>query len=210
MDFVARAGHVVDRWQRVAGILLIIALVEAWMVLSYMSTNKQLLLDYKRIREEAKVYVVPGSAAGYYTPTKPEFLLEELAYLVVNSLNTYTYENLEVQYKEIRKFFNEDMLAASHAHFSKLINDIHNDERSALFIPYRNSYKVEQVREPDIRGTVYDVIIDGSVQYIISDAVVEAIPIRFVMRFKRKFISPANPFGFELMTYTQTELRGRS
>ena len=205
MDFVARAGSVVDKWQRVAGILLILCLVEAWMILSQMETNEQLQLDYKVIREEAKVYVVPGSAAGFYTPPKPEFLLKEMTYLILHSLNTYTYSNLEEQYKEIEKFFDERMLTSAQGHFGKLINQAYDDERSALFIPITTSYKVKQ--EQDESGEeIYVVKAEGTVRYIISDAVVEAAPIEFTLRFKRRHISPTNPFGFVLVSYKQKEL----
>lgn len=206
MDFIARAGGVLDKWQRVAGILFVVCLAELWLIFSYMNTTENLLLDYKRIREEAKVYVVPGSAAGFYTPPKPEFLLKELTYLILHSLNTYTYANLEEQYKEIRKFFDEKMLAASRTHFEKLINQAFDDERSALFIPRITSYKIEQSNTVGEKTTYYDVTVDGVVRYIISDAVVEAAPIEFAMRFERMHISPVNPFGFKLISYKQREL----
>jgi len=36
--------------------------------------------------------------------------------------------------------------------------------------------------------------------------VVEAEPIRFTMEFKQRFISKANPFGFELLSYDEKVL----
>ena len=209
MDFVARAGSIVDRWQRVAGILLVICLVQAWIINSQMGTNAALQLEYQKIRDEAKVYVVPGSAAGFYTPPKPEFLLQEMSYLILHSLNTYTYANLEEQYKEIRRFFGESMLAQSEAHFSRLVNEAFDDERSALFIPITTSYSLER-EETGVPGeeALYVVKVEGTVRYIISDAVVEAVPIEFTMKFKRRHITPTNPFGFILVNYRQNELTG--
>lgn len=206
MDFIARAGSIVDKWQRIAGILLIVCLAEAWLIMSQMDTNEELLLDYKRIREEAKVYVVPGSAAGFYTPPKPEFLLKEMSYLILHSLNTYTYANLEEQYKEVRRFFGEAMLASSRDYFSKLVNEAFDDERSALFIPITTSYRVKREEAEPGEEPLYVAHIEGTVRYIISDAVVEAVPIEYTLKFKRRHISPNNPFGFILVGYKQREL----
>lgn len=209
MNFIARAGSVVDKWQRIAGILLVVCLVQSWMIMSQSETNEELLLDYKRIREEAKVYVVPGSAAGFYTPPKPEFLLKEMTYLILHSLNTYTYANLEEQYKEVRRFFAEDMLASSREYFMKLVNDAFDDERSALFIPLTTSYHVEREDAAPGEEPLYVVRVEGTIRYIISDAVVEAAPFEYTLKFKRRHISPTNPFGFILVSYNEKELSGQ-
>jgi hypothetical protein len=208
MDGIARAGSVVDRWQRIAGVLLILLIVTFFWAYQIISENRELNRDYKKLLDQARVYVVPGSVAGFYTPANSSIMLEELSYLIVNSLNTYTYENLEKQYREIQGFFNDDMLAVAQSYFKDLVSKAYQDERSSLFVPDQTAYKIEGDTGPGGRGKVQTVTIEGTRQYIIAGTVVEAVPMRYTLEFKQRYISNANPFGFELTGYNEKEMAG--
>ena len=206
MDFIARAGSVVDKWQRIAGLLLVLLIITFFWTYQVISENRRLNAQYERLRAQAQVYVVPGSVAGFYTPANSDVMLKELSYLIVNSLNNYTYQNLENQYREIQGFFNDDMLAVAQSHFKELINVAYQDERSAKFIPDQTAFRIEGDTGPSGRGKKQTVTIEGTRQYIMAGTVVEAEPIRFTMEFKQRFISKANPFGFELLSYDEKVL----
>ena len=206
MDFIARAGSVVDKWQRIAGLLLVLLIITFFWTYQVISENRSLNAQYERLRAQAQVYVVPGSVAGFYTPANSDVMLKELSYLIVNSLNNYTYQNLENQYREIQGFFNDDMLAVAQSHFKELISVAYQDERSAKFIPDQTAFRIEGDTGPSGRGKKQTVIIEGTRQYIMAGTVVEAEPIRFTMEFKQRFISKANPFGFELLSYDEKVL----
>ncbi|MFT7144302.1 MAG: hypothetical protein ACI9TY_000400 [Alphaproteobacteria bacterium] len=206
MDFIARAGGVIDKWQRVAGMLLILLILVILWSLNLSSQNTNLNAQYDKLRAQAQVYVVPGSVAGFYTPANSEIMLKELSYLIVNSLNTYTYENLEKQYREIERFFDDDMLALAQSHFKDLVQKAYQDERSALFVPDQTAFKIEGDTGPSGRGKVQTVTIEGTRQYIIAGTVVEAVPVRYTMEFRQRYISKSNPFGFELESYSAKEI----
>lgn len=209
MDFIARAGSVIDKWQRVAGILLILLMLSVFWSVNLSSENAHLNTEYEKLRAQAQVYVVPGSVAGFYTPANSEVMLKELSYLIVNSLNTYTYENLETQYREIERFFDDDMLALAQSHFKDLVQKAYQDERSALFIPDQTAFKIEGDTGPAGRGEIQTVTIEGTRQYIIAGTVVEAVPVRYTMEFRQRYISKSNPFGFQLESYSAKELNSR-
>ncbi|MAI08013.1 MAG: hypothetical protein CMF61_03550 [Magnetococcales bacterium] len=209
MDFIARAGSVVDKWQRIAGVLLMLLIIVFFWTYQVISENRRLNAQYEKLRAQAQVYVVPGSVAGFYTPANSEIMLKELSYLIVNSLNNYTYQNLENQYREIQQFFNDDMLAVAQSYFKDLIQKAFQDERSSKFIPDQTAFKIEGDTGPSGRGKTQTVTIEGTRQYIIAGTVVEAIPMRYKMEFKQRYISKSNPFGFELVSYNETELTGK-
>tara|TARA_R110000868_G_scaffold218576_1_gene469030 strand:+ start:175450 stop:176097 length:648 start_codon:yes stop_codon:yes gene_type:complete len=206
MDFIARAGSVIDKWQRVAGVLLIILILLIIWSVKLTAQNSSLNAKYESLRAQAQVYVVPGSVAGFYTPANSEIMLKELSYLVVNSLNTYTYSNLENQYREIERFFDDDMLALAQSHFKDLVQKAYQDERSSLFVPDQTAFKIEGDTGPSGRGKKQIVTIEGTRQYIIAGTVVEAVPMRYTMEFRQRYISKSNPFGFELESYSAKEI----
>jgi len=80
------------------------------------------------------------------------------------------------------------------------------DERSAIFIPDQTAFRIEGDTGPDGRGEKQVVTIEGTRQYIIAGTVVEAVPVRYVMAFRQRYISKANPFGFELESYSAKEI----
>ncbi|MDE0724451.1 MAG: hypothetical protein OSB62_07100, partial [Alphaproteobacteria bacterium] len=86
MDFLARAGSSLERAHRLAGILLGVILVLIAILFYFVKANSEIKVEYQRLRDELKVYVVPGSISGIYQPTQPDMLLREFSSFVVQGL----------------------------------------------------------------------------------------------------------------------------
>lgn len=199
MDFVSRAGAVIDRAHRIAGILLVIVVVQMVIILTQWGTNAALSDNLARMSSRLPVYVVPSATRGIYSPTEDDLLINAFVDQVTQSFNTFTYETLKRQYEEMRGFFTPEMLTFSQTYFEKLIRDSSADRRSALFIPDRATTVVEKAVEngQDIRM----VTVKGSLQTIIAGSVVESVPVEIALKLRKTIISKTNPFGFLLASY---------
>lgn len=208
MDFIARAGSLMDRWQRITGLLFVLLVLCGFWCLQLIGENRALNAEYEKLRAQAQVYVVPGSVAGFYQPANSEVMLRELSFHIVNSLNTYTYANLENQYKEVERFFDDKMLSVAQSYFKDLVQKAYQDERSSLLIPDQTVFKIDGDTGPNGRGRnkSVKVTIEGVRQYIIAGTVVEAAPYRYVLEFRQTAITKSNPFGFQLMSYSEKEI----
>ncbi|MEC9291645.1 MAG: hypothetical protein VX730_04510 [Pseudomonadota bacterium] len=207
MDFLARAGSSLERAHRLAGVLLGVIFVLIAILFYFVKANSEIKVEYERLRNELKVYVVPGSISGIYQPTQPDMLLREFSSFVVQSLSTYTFANIESQYKEARSFFVKDLRKVTDQAFKSKILQVRNDEQSSIFIEDRDSFKVETLGDGrNLDETVYQVTMRGLSQYIIGGSVVEAVPVRIQMKLLPAFIGKDNPFGFVLKEYKATEI----
>ena len=208
MDFLARAGTSLERAHRLAGILLGVILVLIAILFYFVKANSEIKQEYERLRNELKVYVVPGSISGIYQPTQPDMLLREFSSFVVQSLSTYTFANIESQYKEVRGFFVRDLRKLTDQNFKSKILQVRNDEQSSVFIEDRDSFAVETIGDGrNLDETVYQVTMRGLSQYIIGGTVVEAVPVQIQMKLLPSFIGRDNPFGFVLKEYKETEIK---
>lgn len=199
-DFVARAGSVIDRAHRVAGLMLIIVLVQSVMLVTMWVRNGELSATIERLATRLPVYVIPGSTRGIYSPTEDDLLIDAFVETVVQSFNTFTYETLQRQYAEMRQFFTPEMLTFSQTYFEKLIRDSQADRRSQLLIPDRQSMRVEKGMDSGVEAR--QVTIRGSLQTIIAGSVVESVPVEMSLRLRKTIISKTNPFGFLLASYS--------
>ncbi|HEX2859129.1 MAG TPA: TraE/TraK family type IV conjugative transfer system protein [Alphaproteobacteria bacterium] len=204
MDFVARAGAIVDRAHRMAGILLIALIVESIIIAALLMGNTSLSERIQRMVERREVYVVPGSTRGLYSPTEDDLLINAFVDTVTQSFNTFTYETLQKQYVEMRTFFSPEMLTFSQDYFDKLIRDSAADRRSQLFIPDHRSMKVDRGTEGGIE--VRNVTMRGSLQTILAGSVVESVPVEISLKLQKTMISRTNPFGFQLAAYAARKI----
>lgn len=210
MDFIAKAGNKLQNINRVTGILLVFLLIQAFFTLSVMQENGRLKSEKLSLSRDQKIYVIPGSMAGVYSPRKMDVLLHAFADHVSQSLKTYTPSSFKPQYLEIRKFFTAKMLSDADTDFAALSNRVSQDSQSSLFIPQRNTLTVEKVPHPKRKDAflkgVYRVSLIGSNQYSLGGSVIEAAPNKVTMEVQEANISESNPFGYKVRSYSDREL----
>ena len=207
MDFVARAGTMLDRAHRLAGFLLILLMLETLVVVMTINRNAALTDQVRELSNLRPVYVVPGSQAGIYAPTQDDLLINAFVDHITQSLNSYTYENIDEQYVEVRNFFSPEMLALSGDAFEKQVKLVQTDRRSSLFISNRRTLEVEKKQENGLQ--VRMVTLRGTLQQILAGSTVETVPVMFTMKLIKESPSKTNPFGFKLAQYRMRELEGR-
>ncbi len=203
MDFIARAGSMLDKAHRLAGLLLIIIAVMGLVVLNQMGTINRLSARIDGLSSRLQVYVVPGAQAGVYSPTYREMLTENFAEHVIQSLNSYTYETLPSQYEEIKFFFAPKMLTFAEGYYERLIRNARVDQRSALFIPTNGSFTSEPAENAADRLVV---TMHGTSQQIIAGSVVEVLPMKITLELQQVNVSRSNPFGYMLVSYKEEVL----
>lgn len=210
MDFIARAGGLVQKSNRIAGLLLIVLIVQGFFTFNVIQENGRIKSEMLKMTRDQKVYVVPGSTAGIYAPRKLDVLLHAFVDHISQSMKTFTYASLEGQYLEIRKFFTSKMLEPADNYYRTVIDTARQDERSSLFIPQRNTLKVEKVPHPQREGQfltgVHKITLVGLNQYSLGGSVIEAAPVRVIMEVEETNISANNPFGFKVRAYSEEEL----
>lgn len=204
-DFVARAGTVIDRAHRMAGVLLVLVIIQSVMLVTMWTRNGDLSTTIERLATRLPVYVIPGSTRGIYSPTEDDLLIDAFVDTVTQSFNTFTYETVGRQYTEMRQFFTPEMLTFSQTYFEKLMRDSQVDRRSQLFIPDRRSMKVEKGMDNGVESR--QVVINGSLQTILAGSVVESVPLEITLRLRKTIISKTNPFGFLLASYNVRRLQ---
>lgn len=205
MDFIARAGSMLDRAHRIAGLLLIVCLIEGVAIYHFMSVNSKLNRQFATIREELKVYVVPGSKADIYSPTNMNVLMKTFIDHVTQSLKTFTYETFASQQEEISRFFTRELKAKWKKQIDRKITSIEADGRSSLFVPRRETLKIKKSTSSKRSRPAYDVSIEGDVSYFVGGQIVETVPIVINLVIQRRNLSKANPFGFVLVKYNEKE-----
>lgn len=208
MDFIARAGAIVDRSHRVAGFFVIATVVLAFLTMSATSENSRLANEIQRLSREMPVYVVPGSPVGVYSPTRPQMLMTNFAEYVAQSLNTYTYENLRPQYQELQKFLTPEMLTFANAYYQERIEIVRQDEHSSMLVLDHGSIETERIPAPENveEGDYYKITMRGRRHNILGGTVVAEQDIRITMRVRQTFVSKTNPWGFMLAGYEETQL----
>ena len=210
MEFIARAGNMMERSHRVAGLFLIISVVLMITVVTLARQTASLSAQVTRLSNERQVYVVPGSQAGFYSPTKPEMLLTNFAEYVVQSLNTYTHVNLAKQYQEVQGFFTPKMLLRADAYYNQRIRDARQDEHSALFIIDRTSIHVQKADTPPEGSpdeNYYEVTMRGSRQNVIGGNVIAKTNLEIKMLMQQSFVSKENPWGFRVARYEERAIQ---
>ncbi|MCP5405700.1 MAG: hypothetical protein H6922_05720 [Pseudomonadaceae bacterium] len=204
MDFVSRAGSFIDRAHRLAGVLLLVVIVQSLIIINMWMSNADMANQVRYMSARLPVYVVPGATRGIYSPTEDDLLIKAFVDQVTQSFKTFTYETLAAQYQEMKQFFTPQMLADADSYFAKMLRDSQADRRSSLFIPDQQSMQVEKFTENGV--DMRTVKIRGSLQTIIAGSVVESLPMEVTLKLQKTIISKANPFGFQLAQYNERAL----
>lgn len=204
MDFVARAGAMIDRAHRIAGLLLICVVVLGALTTCQWTKNVSLNRQLMERRVSLPVIVVPEATVGLYSPTTDDRLVEMFTGLMTQSINTFTPETLVKQYEFAKGFFSPVLLTDSATYFERKIRDSLADRRSSLFVPDKLSTKVKKYEQNGIQ--VREVNLTGRISTIISGVVAEDVPVEISMKFQKVDVSPANPYGFVLSYYREMQL----
>ncbi|MBI1308524.1 MAG: hypothetical protein GC129_01520 [Proteobacteria bacterium] len=204
MDFVARAGAVIDRAHRIAGVLLICVIVLGLVTTCQLSRNASLNAQLMQRRMSLPVIVVPGAATGLYSPTEDDRLTMMFTSYITQSINSFTPETMAKQYSAIRSFFSPALLTDSVPYFERKIRDSTADRRSSLFVPDESSLQVKKYSENGV--DIREVTIIGQLNTIIAGTVAENVPLQIAMKFEKTQVSPANPYGLKLSSYKETPL----
>ena len=208
MDFIGRAGSLVDNSHRVTGILLFLLVLCLIALMSLFSAYKGSQQKYIELVSAMPVYVVPGSSADVYRPESSETLVIAFVDFLTQSLYTYTYESLEGQYKEVKKFFTPEMLRFADPFFANAIKKANNLRASELFIPNRQSVRVDKQM---VNGEELDiVVIRGVQQRIIKGSVVQTQPVEYTMQMRKSIITRSNPFGMMVLSMRTREIGAKA
>lgn len=209
MDFVARAGYVLDRAHRLTGILLFVLALLVALVIYAWGNNISLQNQLRDASKNMSVYVVPGSEPGFFAPSKGEILMQTFADYAIQSLNTYTPASLPKQYTEMQHFFTPDMLLKADRYFATLARDIRTDERSSLFITDRTSLKTRRAEDSERGVDAFDVQIDGERKDVVGGKVVASTLLRIALRLHSANVSETNPFGYVIANYKEEVIDGK-
>ncbi len=205
MDFIARAGRMLDKSHKMTGILLVVVVVQMVGLLWMFNSNSALSRQIVFMRETMPVYVVPGSTASIYRPEQGDTLAVAFTDFITQSLYTYTYQNYREQYQEVKKLFTPQMLRFADGFFGKKIENARNIKASEHFIPNRQSMSINKIEE---NGEEFvSVNLQGSLQQIINGSVVQTKPIAFNLRLKETLITRANPFGLQVASLRTREIQ---
>lgn len=205
MDFLARAGAIIDRAHRIAGVLLICVFVLGLVAACQVSQNSDLQrqLDERRLRYP--VIVVPDATTGVYSPTEEDRLISLFSDFVTQSLNSFTPQTVAKLYEGLRPFFGPALLTDSEPYFQRKIRDATADKRSSFFVPDRA--RTLQVTKRTVNGQEFrDIVLYGQINAIVGGTVAESIPLEVTMTFQKVFASPTNPYGFILTAYHEKPL----
>ncbi len=209
MNFIARAGGMLDSAWRLAGILLILLVVVFVLLLNSMEKNSQLNTQLESIRNKMNVYVVPGGEGGVYAPNKAELLLQTFSDYITQSLLTYTHYNLANQYSEVRQFLAPQLESRMAPKFRELVQRSSADQRSAIFIQDRTKLTFKSLSETNGRGRLFEVRVFGEQRYLIAGREVAKEPLQVTMRLRQQAPSKTNPFGFMVESYVAEVTKNR-
>lgn len=205
MDFIARAGAIIDRAHRVSGILLICVIVLSIVAGCQTVKNAELQsqLDERRLRYP--VIVVPEATTGVYSPTEEDRLISLFSDFVTQSLLSFTPLNVSQLYSGLRPFMGPALLTDSEPYFQRKIRDATGDKRSSFFIPDR-ARKLDVTKRNVNGAEMRTVVVYGQLNTYVGGTVAESIPLKVNMTFQKVFASPSNIYGFLLTAYHEEPL----
>lgn len=205
MDFVARAGAIIDRAHRIAGVLLICVIVLGVIAGCQLKENSRLNREADMSRIRYPVIVVPNATTGVYSPTEEDRLIFLFSDFVTQSLNSFTSETVGKLYTGLRPYLGAALLTDSEPYFQRKIRDAQADRRSSFFVPDRArqlSVTKRRINDQEFR----DIVMYGQISAIVGGTVAESIPLEVTMTFQKVFASPTNPYGFILTAYHEKPL----
>lgn len=200
MDFIARAGSLVDRGHRIVGILLVVIVLQFFWLKSIMNEKEYLQNTIYKMNASQSIYVVPNSQANVYKPADGKLLLSTFVDYISQSMLTYTPANYQKQYESIRPFLSSRLLEIADDYYNREIQKAKNESLSSLFVADRTSTELSEFKELNQRtkfgGKTYSITIKGMRHYIVGGTVLESKPQNLILNLQETTASKTNPFGF--------------
>jgi len=212
VDFIARAGSLIDRGHRIIGILLVVVIVQLVWVQTERGEKHRLqeLVDYQN--KSQSIYVVPNSQAGVYKPAEGKLLLSTFVDYLTQNLLTYTPANVSKQYKSIRKFLSSKMLSSADTFYRDEIKKSRVERLSSLFIADRTSTELDEfveLSDNKYGQKTYEINVRGIRNIVVGGRVLEAKNMSIKLQLQETAVSKTNPFGFVVTKMELTKIRQR-
>lgn len=208
MDFIARAGSVVDKGHRVIGLLIVVIVLEFFWILM-INSEKGFLQERINIQNNTQsIYVVPNSQAGIYRPAEGHLLLTTFVDYISQNLMTYTPVTMEKQYKDIRDFLSPNVKAEADASFKREFHKSKIEEISSIFVADRTSTQLRDFKELREKRTIYgkktyEISLKGIRSFVVAGRVLSSKPVKFVIQLQETNVTEENPFGFIVTNFKE-------
>lgn len=201
MDFIARAGSLIDRGHRVVGVLLIVIVVQFLWIQSVRNEKAQLQETINLQNRTQSIYVVPNSQANIYKPADSKLLLSTFVDYVTQSVLTYTPASFYKQYQSVRPFLSSRLLESADNYYYQEIKQSKNERLSSLFVADRTSTELSEFKEEKDKRTrygakTYSVTVKGVRHFIVGGVVTETKGKDLTLHLQETTASKTNPFGF--------------
>lgn len=216
MDFIARAGAIVDRGHRVIGLLLVVAVLQLYWIFSIYEEKASLQNTIDIQNANQSVYVVPNSQAGIYKPAEGQLLLSTFVDYITQNLMTYTPANMERQYKSIRGFFDNKIRVIADKAFKIEKHKSRVEEISSIYIVNTTSTNLDAVRQftKDDNGKkiyldevkhvgttkygnkTYEVTLSGVRSFVVAGRTLSSKPVQHIINVQETRATEKNPFGY--------------
>lgn len=200
MDFIARAGSLVDRGHRVVGILLVVIIMQFMWIQSERKEKAYLQATVHKQNASQSIYVVPNSQANVYKPADSKLLLSTFVDYITQSVLTYTPASYGKQYASIRPFLSSRLLEIADDYYYTEIEKAKNESLSSLFVADRSSIELSEFKEVKKRTRTgaksYSIKVKGVRHYVVGGVVIETKPQDLILYLQETTASKTNPFGF--------------
>jgi type IV secretory pathway component VirB8 len=206
VDFIARAGSLVDRGHRIVGILLVIVVLQLYWILTIYE-QKSFLQERIMVQNNTQsIYVVPNSQSGLYVPAEGSLLLSTFVDYVTQNYMTYTPANMESQYESIRLFFSDSVRRKADSLFEIEKHKAKVEEISSIFIVDKTSDKLGSFKELVEERTrfgkkTYEVELRGTRSFVVAGRVLSSKPVTYIVNVQETNPTEKNPFGFTVTKF---------
>lgn len=212
MDFIARAGSLIDRGHRIIGILLVIIIVQLVWIKFERDHNSYLQSEIDYMNRTHSIYVVPNSQAAVYKPASGKLLLSTFVDYITQSLMTYTPATFGLQYKSIKPFLSPKVLEKSRYFYEREIKKSRIERISSMFVVDKRSTELSEFKEigksNDQYGPKkYEINVKGKRHIIVGGQVLEATDMNFRLQLQETTVSKVNPFGFMVTAIDLSKVR---
>jgi hypothetical protein len=210
MDFIARAGSLIDRGHRIIGILLVIVCLQLYWIFTIYQ-QKAFLQERILVQNNTQsIYVVPNSQSGLYAPAEGRLLLSTFVDYITQNYMTYTPANMEAQYESIRGFLSDVVRKHADDEFVVEKHKAKVEEISSIFIVDKTSEQLSSYKEIKDKRTrygkkTYEIELKGTRSFVVAGRVLSSTYITYIINVQETTATEKNPFGFVVTKFLKQE-----